>query len=156
MAAPLRLVHNVLEERMGLRLERLQQRFVIECQLLRHHAARALRPGAAAYLSHMILNIGHAASPRHLVGLTTDKPGAGFARVQILGVKWRGRCSYAEPWCRRRDLNPRPPAYEADALPLSYAGSAENRGKRGPVLASGLRLCKQPRRNRLFEQMQPA
>src|SRR5262245_11150402 len=24
--------------------------------------------------------------------------------------------------CRRRDLNPRPPAYEADALPLSYAG----------------------------------
>src|SRR6185312_7202555 len=28
-------------------------------------------------------------------------------------VKW---------WCRRRDLNPRPPAYEADALPLSYAG----------------------------------
>lgn len=25
-------------------------------------------------------------------------------------------------WCRRRDLNPRPPAYEADALPLSYAG----------------------------------
>ena len=27
-----------------------------------------------------------------------------------------------EGWCRRRDLNPRPPAYEADALPLSYAG----------------------------------
>src|SRR6185312_254937 len=27
-----------------------------------------------------------------------------------------------ENWCRRRDLNPRPPAYEADALPLSYAG----------------------------------
>ena len=26
-------------------------------------------------------------------------------------------------WCRRRDLNPRPPAYEADALPLSYAGT---------------------------------
>ena len=25
-------------------------------------------------------------------------------------------------WCRQRDLNPRPPAYEADALPLSYAG----------------------------------
>ena len=28
----------------------------------------------------------------------------------------------SEGWCRRRDLNPRPPAYEADALPLSYAG----------------------------------
>jgi hypothetical protein len=28
----------------------------------------------------------------------------------------------AQKWCRRRDLNPRPPAYEADALPLSYAG----------------------------------
>src|SRR5690242_19844302 len=25
-------------------------------------------------------------------------------------------------WCRWRDLNPRPPAYEADALPLSYTG----------------------------------
>ena len=32
-----------------------------------------------------------------------------------------------ESWCRRRDLNPRPPAYEADALPLSYAGFAELR-----------------------------
>ena len=30
-------------------------------------------------------------------------------------------------WCRRRDLNPRPPAYEADALPLSYAGTGRNR-----------------------------
>src|SRR5688572_4417070 len=28
-------------------------------------------------------------------------------------------------WCRRRDLNPRPPAYEADALPLSYYGNPE-------------------------------
>src|SRR5262249_21381147 len=28
-----------------------------------------------------------------------------------------------EKWCRRRDLNPRPPAYEADALPLSYCGA---------------------------------
>jgi hypothetical protein len=33
--------------------------------------------------------------------------------------------SIVKNWCRRRDLNPRPPAYEADALPLSYAGTAE-------------------------------
>ena len=29
---------------------------------------------------------------------------------------------FLKSWCRRRGLNPRPPAYEADALPLSYAG----------------------------------
>jgi hypothetical protein len=28
-------------------------------------------------------------------------------------------------WCQRRDLNPRPKAYESSALPLSYSGSAE-------------------------------
>jgi hypothetical protein len=26
-------------------------------------------------------------------------------------------------WCQRRDLNPRPKAYESSALPLSYSGS---------------------------------
>src|SRR6185503_214805 len=36
-------------------------------------------------------------------------------RVRGAGAK---RCN----WCRWRDLNPRPPAYEADALPLSYTG----------------------------------
>jgi hypothetical protein len=25
-------------------------------------------------------------------------------------------------WCQRRDLNPRPKAYESSALPLSYSG----------------------------------
>ena len=32
-------------------------------------------------------------------------------------------------WCQRRELNPRPKAYESSALPLSYSGtkrSAEN------------------------------
>ena len=33
-----------------------------------------------------------------------------------------GSQTLAKSRCRRRDLNPRPPAYEADALPLSYAG----------------------------------
>src|SRR5262249_2367221 len=28
-------------------------------------------------------------------------------------------------WCQRRDLNPRPKAYESSALPLSYSGSRE-------------------------------
>ena len=35
-------------------------------------------------------------------------------------------------WCRRRDLNPRPPAYEADALPLSYAGTGRNQRNSRP------------------------
>ena len=26
-------------------------------------------------------------------------------------------------WCQRRDLNPRPKAYESSALPLSYSGN---------------------------------
>ncbi len=26
-------------------------------------------------------------------------------------------------WCQRRELNPRPKAYESSALPLSYSGS---------------------------------
>lgn len=33
-------------------------------------------------------------------------------------------CVFAEvlKWCQRRDLNPRPKAYESSALPLSYSG----------------------------------
>jgi hypothetical protein len=27
-------------------------------------------------------------------------------------------------WCQRRELNPRPKAYESSALPLSYSGDA--------------------------------
>ena len=27
-----------------------------------------------------------------------------------------------DAWCQRRDLNPRPRAYESPALPLSYSG----------------------------------
>src|SRR5438105_373055 len=30
---------------------------------------------------------------------------------------------HLEKWCQRRDLNPRPKAYESSALPLSYSGS---------------------------------
>jgi hypothetical protein len=26
-------------------------------------------------------------------------------------------------WCQRRELNPRPKAYESSALPLSYSGA---------------------------------
>ena len=48
-----------------------------------------------------------------------------------------------ETWCRRRDLNPRPPAYEADALPLSYAGTGRNR-RNAPVLTAGAIVGKQP------------
>ena len=38
-------------------------------------------------------------------------------------------------WCQRRELNPRPRAYESPALPLSYSGTLElgrffNRGAR--------------------------
>ena len=38
----------------------------------------------------------------------------GPLRVEPPGAAWW--------WCRRQDLNPQPPAYKADALPLSYAG----------------------------------
>ena len=38
------------------------------------------------------------------------------------GSRPSSTCFGFSMWCRRRDLNPRPPAYEADALPLSYAG----------------------------------
>jgi hypothetical protein len=35
---------------------------------------------------------------------------------------FQGLAGGREGWCRRQDLNPQPPAYKADALPLSYAG----------------------------------
>ena len=31
-----------------------------------------------------------------------------------------------ENWCQRRELNPRPKAYESSALPLSYSGAGTN------------------------------
>ena len=48
-------------------------------------------------------------------------------KIRPASAWWTGRASRCSipstmRWCRRRDLNPRPPAYEADALPLSYAG----------------------------------
>ncbi len=33
-------------------------------------------------------------------------------------------------WCQRRDLNPRPKAYESSALPLSYSGNPKKRAIR--------------------------
>src|SRR2546423_14128025 len=30
---------------------------------------------------------------------------------------------FIRKWCQRRDLNPRPKAYESSALPLSYSGN---------------------------------
>lgn len=45
---------------------------------------------------------------------------------RVTGRKMHGPAetpdAFTRLWCRRRDLNPRPPAYEADALPLSYCG----------------------------------
>ena len=59
-------------------------------------------------------------------------------------------------WCRRRDLNPRPPAYEADALPLSYAGMGRNRRNCARLNGRALSLASKPasRRERPFEQAQ--
>ena len=34
------------------------------------------------------------------------------------------RVSAVFEWCQRRDLNPRPKAYESSALPLSYSGTS--------------------------------
>ena len=52
--------------------------------------------------------------------------------------------SQALNWCGRGDSNPRPPAYEADALPLSYAGMAEIGCELAPVLTATTRIGKQP------------
>src|SRR6188472_2664467 len=43
-------------------------------------------------------------------------------RMSAFGLIAHQKFGFFDAWCRRRDLNPRPPAYEADALPLSYAG----------------------------------
>src|SRR5262249_33480241 len=73
---------------------------------------------------------------RRIGKLFTGAAASGIGHVVTLldNVKW---CHPIEPeqtakgstkfigglWCRWRDLNPRPPAYEADALPLSYTGT---------------------------------
>src|SRR3974390_467482 len=62
-AAPLGFFHDVLEKRMGLRFEGLQQRLVIKRQLLRHHAASAFRARPAAYLSQLVLGFRHGDRP---------------------------------------------------------------------------------------------
>jgi hypothetical protein len=33
-----------------------------------------------------------------------------------------GKTTMEREWCQRRELNPRPKAYESSALPLSYSG----------------------------------
>src|SRR5260221_5078126 len=50
-------------------------------------------------------------------------------------------------WSRRRDSNPRPSAYEAGALPLSYVGAGRHGTRRGRICPrSGGGAGKRPRR----------
>lgn len=37
----------------------------------------------------------------------------------------RRACRCGRSWCQRRELNPRPKAYESSALPLSYSGDTD-------------------------------
>ena len=55
---------------------------------------------------------------------TVGRPPSLKLRRGSLRATWLAKLKLrsSEGWCRRRDLNPRPPAYEADALPLSYVG----------------------------------
>jgi hypothetical protein len=52
----------------------------------------------------------------------------GFGRMADIGIV-HGTSNQEEitvqkrKWCQRRDLNPRPKAYESSALPLSYSGT---------------------------------
>ena len=68
--------------------------------------------------------VGRGAEPGGCVRRRPPSPGLRRAAfVRKLAVKPAPeRNNWRRGWCRRRDLNPRPPAYEADALPLSYAG----------------------------------
>ena len=47
----------------------------------------------------------------------------GTSRQACRTSGWAGRTAFEEQWCQRRELNPRPKAYESSALPLSYSGS---------------------------------
>lgn len=59
---------------------------------------------------------------------TVGRPPSLKLRRGSLRATWLAKLKLrsSEGWCRRRDLNPRPPAYEADALPLSYVGLARD------------------------------
>ena len=92
----------------------------------------------------------HPLRPTVAAGSDQNKPAG--ARIQGTDAK-RGRSipsdlrppmavarmAYAM-WCRREDLNPQPPAYKADALPLSYAGTRRRIAERHGSGHSGFRL----------------
>lgn len=48
-----------------------------------------------------------------------------YQRSSLQSGNWRCQPTYRDgvDWCRKLDLNQRPVAYEANALPLSYIGS---------------------------------
>src|SRR5437667_113368 len=60
-------------------------------------------------------------SPRgHIRDVAPDR-----GRGLVLGERLVHICSvwHGWRWCQRRELNPRPKAYESSALPLSYSGT---------------------------------
>jgi hypothetical protein len=62
------------------------------------------------------------------------------APAGLLGAYRLWPLSHCFRWCRREDLNPQPPAYKADALPLSYTGMRRRIAEHQGPGHSGFRL----------------
>src|SRR3974390_299382 len=111
-AAPLGFFHDVLEKRMGLRFEGLQQRLVIKRQLLRHHAASAFRARPAAYLSQLVLGFGHAARPHLPVKQRTKLTRVSPAPANSRWTTGRALRDEMEGLVPAEGFEPRPRAYK--------------------------------------------
>jgi hypothetical protein len=72
----------------------------------------------------IMCNAGHRYANRGVMGRAF---GRGALINKVYGHSPQHKMQYRntrnhEKWCQRRELNPRPKAYESSALPLSYAG----------------------------------
>ena len=78
-------------------------------RLLLHHCRTYLAPGTGRCGGPLVVLICRATS-------ATSRLRAMQPISNVLRESYRN-------WCQRRDLNPRPKAYESSALPLSYSGT---------------------------------
>jgi hypothetical protein len=101
-----------------------QRRQPIEPETRGNPGERAPAPAADAKSGRVHGDLGAQVTQK----CVTNAPlGGPFTRRS--GVAWQQRSTRG--WCRRQDLNPQPPAYKADALPLSYAGMGSYLGAAG-------------------------
>src|SRR5690349_23984287 len=54
-----------------------------------------------------------------------------------MGPECRASCHNVDPWSGKRDSNPRPPAWKAGALPLSYSRPSDRRARYRQSLPKG-------------------